>query len=509
MDTIAIELFNGGINNVIEPHLLKSNFAIDLRNGKIHNGAIKSAYGSSVIDSTESELIFQTGNRSIVKWGGNYYFSDNVTGDMNSIIGYMGVPGPQTHMNATEGATGGRFPSSSSYRYFYTYYTPEGFRSAPYSTVDFTEIVIGAEDRGVIHLTNFDLENLPDYATGFEIWRTVDGGVEFFKVGHAGRYSLEGSTITYKDKIIDALLIFNEKYDLTSTDDIPTSGKYLCERNSVFYIASGDRVYFSKQSNPHSFPELNYIIFDDTITGMIATEDFTMVFTRNRAYYISGDSLANVAKFEIPDSQGVSNWKTIGRVRNMPVWVSNDGLCAYQPYDQRSGRKISVLTENLFNLPSNPLSAVVANDVYYLFYNGETVAFDFLENLKIYKIDWNFEWAWYDKDNDMLVGKKGETYYNAAGGDQLTFSYTSPDFVAGDMQVIKDFGRVYADANCALDFEYYSEGSLVWSYTLPYSGVDQRTEFISPLVRGRRIKVKVTGKGTLRGLRFDYVTRRQ
>lgn len=507
-ETISIDAFNGGINNVIEPHLLQNNFAKDIRNGEIHNGAIKSARGSSVIDPTESELIFQNGNRSIIKWNGFYYFTDNITGEMSSTEGYMGVPKPQTLMRAREGKKGGRFPASSAYKYLYTYFTDLGYRSAPYSVTDYTEIVIGAEDRGVIHLTGFDETNLPDYATGFEVWRTIDGGSEFFKVGEAGVFSLNGDDIEYQDKIPDGRLILNEKLDLTATDDIPDTGKYLCERNSVFYIAEGDKVYFSKQSNPHSFPALNNIIFDDTITGMIATEDFTMVFTRNRAYVLTGDSLADIRKDEIPDSQGVSNWKTVSRVKNMPVWVSNDGLCAYQPFDNRSGRKITVLTENLFDLELNPFSAAVANDVYYLFYANETIAFDFLTNLKIYRLDWKFDWAWYDKDNDMLVGKKGETYYNAAGGDEMEFEYTSPEFVANDMHRLKMFGRMHVDSDCDLEMTFYAEGTEVWRHTLELADLNQRTEFISSLVEGRRIQVKVSGVGTLRGLRFDYQIRR-
>lgn len=508
METIAIQAFNGGINNVLEPHLLELNYANNLRNCTIHNGAIKSAFGSISIDSQESELLFQTGNRSIVKWGGQYYWSDNDSGELGSTIGYLGLISPRKKGNARGGVAGGRFLSNKTYQYFYTYRTIDGNRSAPYSTSDFIQYK-ATTDIGSILLSDFDEDNMPAYATAIELWRTVGNGSDFFKLGEAGRYNrTDDGKITYEDKTIDDVLIFNEKYDLTQPDGIQSSGKYLCERNSVFYIASGDRVYFSKQSNPHSYPELNYLTFDDTVTGMLATEDFTMVFTRNRPYYIAGDSIADIRKVEIPDSQGVSNWKTIGKVRNMPIWVSNDGLCAYQPYDNRSGRKITVLTENLFNLPLSSLSACVANDVYYLFYKNETIAFDFLDSLKIYYLDWAFEWAWYDRDNDVLVGKKGETYYDVSGGDQLTFEYTSPEFTANDMQRFKQMGRMHVDANCALTFTYYADGVEKWSYVLPYNGVDQRTEYISPLVMGRRIQVKISGKGTLRGLRFDYIIRR-
>ncbi len=508
METIDINLFNGGINNVIESHLLKSNYASDLRNVSIHNGAIKSSYGSVVVDSQESELIHQTGERSIVKWGGYYYWSENDTGELNSTYGYLGMETPTIKGTARAGIAGGRFQENKKYKYFYTYVTSAGFRSAPYSTTDFIEYQPLGGDIGTLLISDFDEDNLPDFAIGVEIWRTVGDGTEFFRAGQAGRYNKVDGKITFEDKVIDDVLVFNEKYDITQPDGIPETGKYLCERNSVFYLASGDKVYFSKQSNPHSYPELNFITFDDTVNALAAFEEYTLVLTRNRAYFITGDTIADIAKFEIPDAQGVLNWKTVSRIKNMAVWVSNDGLCAYQPFDNRSGRKITVLTENLFDLPASPVSAAVANDVYYLFYETQTVAFDFLENLKVYYLDWIYDWAWYDKDNDRLIGKKGEVYYSAQGGDQLEFEYTSPDFIAGDMQRLKQMGRMHVDADCDLDMTFYSEGEVIWTHTLNHSGVDQRTEFVSPLVMGRRIKVKISGTGTLRGLRFDYEMRR-
>ena len=506
MAEIATNIFNGGINNVIESHLLAPNFSKDLRNCKIQNGAISSANAPKILQNLPDEgLIYQTGNRSIVRFAGNYYWSDNETGELNSSLGYLGVPSPNTKAVARAGVAGARFAAAKTYKYLYTFITADGYRSAPLSTTDVTAFTPNGAIGSII-LTNID-PAMPDYVSDIEFWRTPADGLVYYKVGQVDRWANPGD-IEFEDELDDVSLLLNEQYDLATAAGRPDLGRYLTERNSVFYLASDDRLYFSEQSNPHAYDQLNYIVFDDTITGTISTETYTLVFTRNRAYQITGNSAIDIAKQEIPDSQGVKNWQTVGRVKNMPLWVSNDGLCAYQPYDNRSGRKITVLTDNLFDLPDNPLSAEVANDIYYLFYEDETIAFDFVENLKVYKLDWKFDWAWYDKDDDILVGKKASVYYDAEGGDKYEWEYLSPEFVADDMHKLKQFGRMVADSDADLDITFYTDGNEVWKYTLPHMGVDNRREFISPLVEGRRIQVKIKSTGTLRGISYEYIIRR-
>jgi hypothetical protein len=508
MKQIRLENFSGGINDVLEPHLLDSRFSNDLKNCLVTNGAIKSSKKLEVTDPVDSYLTYQTGERSIVHWADQYYWTDNDSGEMDSTHGHLGVDASTNNITAADGEAGGRFPENKIFKYFYTYATSEGYRGAPFSLTEFASYTAPPGDIGSVMLSGFDT-SIPDYVTFIEVWRTTGDGVEFYRVGQVNRFSGdEFGNIVYEDKVPDQDLILNEKYDLTAPDYKPEVGKYLCEKNGVFFLAVGSKVYFSKQSNPHSYPPLQYVNFDDEITGMLAFENYVFVMSINRSYVLWGDSMADIAKEEIPDAQGIKNWKTAQRVKNMPVWVSNDGLCAYVAYDQRSGRKVQVLTENLFNLPDSPKSAVVANDIYYLFYENETIAFDFKDHLKISRLDWVLDWGWYDKNNDMLIGKLGVVYYKDDNGDDLEFEYLSPEFVGDDMQNLKQLGRLHVDADCELKFTYYTEGIEVWSYTLEHNGTNQRTEFIDRCVMGRRIQVKIQGIGTLRGISFDFRMRR-
>jgi hypothetical protein len=504
MAEIVTAQFNGGINNIVESHLLGPNVSKDLRNCRIQNGAISSNNAPLILDSLPDEsLIYQDGKRSLLKFGGVFYWSDNETGELNSSLGYLGVPTPLNKGTVTAGPAGGRFVTGEVYKYFYTYRTTEGFRSSPFSISDVSEFTV-TSDLGTMVVSGADA-TIPDSVSHIEYWRTAANGSVYYLSGTVERWASEGD-IVYEDETTNIELLIQEQYDLTSPAGKPDFGRYLTERNSVFYIAVDDKIYVSEQSNPHAYDQLNFITFDDTITGTISTETYTLVFTRNRAYQITGNSALDFAKQEIPDSQGVANWQTIARVKNMPLWVSNDGLCAYQPYDQRSGRKISVLTHNIFKLPPNSLAAQVANDIYYLFYEDETIAFDFVENMKVYRLDWRFDWGWYDKDDDILVGKKGEVFYDAQGGEEYEWTYLSPEFVAEDMQKLKQFGRMAVDSDGALHIIFYVDGQEVWRNIMEGSG--HRREFISPLVEGRRMQVQIKGTGSMRGVSYEYITRR-
>ena len=76
------------------------------------------------------------------------------------------------------------------------------------------------------------------------------------------------------------------------------------------------------------------------------------------------------------------------------------------------------------------------------------------------------------------------------------------------MHKLKQFGRMVVDSDADLTFDFYADGILTWSHTLKHNGVDHRREFISPLVEGRRIQVRIKSFGTLRGVSYEFILRR-
>jgi hypothetical protein len=506
MKELAITNFVGGINDVIEPHLIPLEMSTDLLNADVSNGAVISLKGlvQADIDAT-SELVYQNGDRQIVEWGNRFYWSDNETSELNSSLGYYGVPAPETAPNISDGVAGGRFVTNSTYTYAYAYATPDGFEGSLNPTL--TNAYTPTTNLGSLIITNFGAP--PEYVTKVVVYRTVANGAIFYRVGSKSLYDQElDGTFIFEDEVSDTQLLLRPQVDLTNLTDAITEGKYLVEKDSVFYVAVGPYVRFSNVNDPMAYPAVNSVTFDTDITGMLAFDEYVFVATRNQVYILLGSSFEDIVKQELPEAQGVKNWRTIQRVRNAPVWVSNDGVCSYQQFDNRSGRRVRVISEDLKTIPDGSVSATVANDVYYLFYDTYSICLDFNRGLKVYRVEWVADWGWYDKDNDKLIIKVGEAYFEAGTGKDLEFLYQSPELTFGDMQNLKQIGRVHVDANCDLAFEYIADGQLKSTYVSKRTDFDQRRFYVPPEWTGRRLQMRVKGIGEMRGIKLEYKFRR-
>tara|TARA_R110001632_G_scaffold5144_2_gene20968 strand:- start:5077 stop:6600 length:1524 start_codon:yes stop_codon:yes gene_type:complete len=506
MKELAVINFSGGINDVIEPHLIPIEMSTDLLNADVSNGAVISLRGLTQTDvDPNSELIYQNGDRQITEWGNRFYWSDNETGKLNSSLGYYGVPSTDLKPNISPGEAGGRFITDKVYSYAYSYLTSDGFEGS--LNPNLINTYKPSTDLGELVISNFG--NPPEYVTGVVVYRTLADGAVFYRVGSKSLFDKElDDTFIFEDDVSDGSLLLRPQVDLTNLTEAITDGKYLVEKNSVFYVAVGPFVRFSNVNDPMAYPAVNSITFDDDITGMLAFDEYVFVATKNRTYIILGDTFEDIVKRELPESQGVKNWRTIGRIRNSPVWLSNDGLCAYQQYDNRSGRKISIISEDLKIIPKGSKSAVVADDSYYLLFDDYALCFDFTRGLKVYRVEWVGDWGWYDKDADLLILKQGEAYFSANTGDELEFTYLSPEFTFGDMQNLKQIGRIHVDSNCDLKLEYYADGVLTSSYKSIKGDHDQRRFYVPPGWTGRRLQVKISGVGELRGIKTEYIIRK-
>ena len=107
---------------------------------------------------------------------------------------------------------------------------------------------------------------------------------------------------------------------------------------------------------------------------------------------------------------------------------------------------------------------------------------------------------------DALKSKPVEKPTQHQGGEETEWEYLSPEFVAEDMQRLKQFGRMAVDSDNDLEITFYADGQKVWEHTLTGSG--HRRQFISPKVQGRKVQVRIKSKGAFRGARYEFVTRR-
>jgi len=187
MPKIQVPNFTGGVNNAIEPRLLPVDTAQQLLDGKVESGIIEpNVQKKEVSDPDIPELTNQSdGERSIVRFGDDYYFSNNSTGVLGSTLGFIGITPPNDALVASPGIKGSRFKGV--FRYIVKFITDEGHRSGtnlPGEEGNY-EVSIDTEIPDE-NLTTFPAFNADDY---------------FFENESLGEWVIEvGTLVTHKGK---------------------------------------------------------------------------------------------------------------------------------------------------------------------------------------------------------------------------------------------------------------------------------------------------------------------
>jgi len=636
--------FRGGINNWLEPHLIEADQATRLRDFGVRTGALVPLRGAGESPSRPEELAYVSAARSLVRWGGHYFWSDNETGALDSSIGYFGVESPESSPVVVPYRRGSRFVGK--YTYLCTFSTVNGEESGtgpvgaattfnattidtstPYAVISEDTTTLDSADiprfnasnialdrsgestyafRGYVEAGQIvgpknpnsaighimygynvgDLAQLDDVAyqcvqdirydawgeydqkgsktlfqrrtalpeaywpgrnpvywtelgaidsstlevvtTGYDslritlpkprskavshvnLYRTVADGATYYRVA-----SVPVGAERHLDNTTDEKLIANGS--LRSTSAYPplykfanggwedVGGMYLTESGGVFALAYGDRMYLSEQSSPHSWNPLNWVGFEDTITGAAIAGSDRLVFTQNRTYRVSGSSIADLVKTDLNAGQGCTNWRTVAYIRNTPVWMSNDGLCSYSPVPNQDGKYVVLPVNNRYTFSPGYVFAVAANDVYWLFYEDYAVGVDFSEELRVYEYTVSVTEAYYDPDGDVLLGKRRSDgrWVSLFTGPVLKGEYSSPNLVAGDPLSRKRFRQVRVDADESVELSASVDGSVVYSKEL--KGPFPRFYYLPSKARGRGCVLTVKSKGTVRSLSVEVV----
>ena len=463
MKTFSSNSFAGGMNDWIHPTLLESNIASKLVNANVSDGKLVPIQRPVFLSSDPPTAYghYGTKDRSAVKYNGRHYWSNNSASASPYYGGtpenYLGVPYPAKYTISTTSTVSNRVVFdlttaslvesarlTGKYKYCVTYVTTNGWESAPGSLTEY-------EFEATLEGKNPTIKVY--YASGQDIvkakiYRTTDHGAEFYHIGTVGGTSLADRT--FYDLVSDEEAVLNNP--LTSQDNYPPpdGGKYLCENGGVFFLAVGSLLYFSSVGNPHAWPTTQFIAFDDVITGITPEFQGVLVFTRNNVYRVIGaDDAATVQKIYIPGNHGCVSWRSIAALNNAPVWLSNDGICLWD------GNSITVPSYRVIKTeksPENIRFAATANDSYYLFLRKETIVYDIRNGGIFYKLDFSFDYAWYDVSSGIFYLNNASGVYKYGSGSNLKMKYFSP-YVGGNESAMKIFYEVYivCSGACALD----------------------------------------------------------
>ena len=340
------------------------------------------------------------------------------------------------------------------------------------------------------------------------IERTASNGSDFYELA-----TVDNGTATYIDATADLDLLANLPssnetgqppiYQVVSGSWTQVGGKYLTELNGIFYLAVGNRLYLSKQSNPHAWDTLNWASAADTITALATDRTALLVFTENRTFRVTGTNVTDLVWEDLEVAQGCPNWRTVAYYGNAPVWWSYDGLCVYSNTPNREGRYVTVVTYGKYRFPGQPDHAVVANDVYHAFYSGsDTLCFDARAGLRPFAKSLQADLAFYDINTDRLITKTGSTFYVDETGASIPFEYTSPEFSTNTLVRLKHWQRMWIDSDVPVTIGVYLDGTLKQTKTI--TGTGRRHVRLVAGLRGERIQFTITGTGTFRGFQLGF-----
>lgn len=492
MATYFTAQFTGGMNEVLSPALLNEKTASLLVNINIENGKLASVKMPKAVpvDSPEDLLHYGKINRSTVKIFERTYWSINDTltapfygGDKEN---YLGIPYPDYNEDIVfSPSEGGEL--TGNYTYCVTYVNENGWESAPGAVLDF-ERKFSLTDNWMSITATWQDERI-SYA---KIYRTQKEGADFFCVGE-----IRQSGESFTDKTTDYTLVGLEPLSSIDNYPPPDRGRFLCESGNVFFLAVDSTLWFSTQGNPHAWPKLNFIGFDDTITGIVPEFQGILVFTRNNTWRITGaENPATLTKTLVPGQQGCVKYQSIAQISNAPVWLSNDGICLWD------GQNINVISRQIMNTTRlQVICAAAANDCYYLFLKDGAIVYDHRNGDIFSKLDFSCDYAWYDGAADALYLQTGNKINLWGGGDPGTYTYKSGYIGVPESQHIY-FKAVVITVDGTANVTLINEEKAVFSVAVKKSG---RHILKAPYnTLGRYAQVKITGTGTLKEVGVMY-----
>lgn len=185
---------------------------------------------------------------------------------------------------------------------------------------------------------NYDTTNIKIY-----IYRTIDGGSTYYKVGQ-----VTNGTTTFNDNTSDAtaaatgLLLYTDGGILDN--DAPPKAKYLhmCDKVMTYaHVKEGSVVYPNKykisvEDDPDSVPGANESTVENEITGVSSASGVRIILTKAQVYRSEGkfdeSGRGNLVDVRISDSAGCVSHRSIVQAEGAIFWAGNDGFYTSNGY---------------------------------------------------------------------------------------------------------------------------------------------------------------------------------
>ena len=368
--------------------------------------------------------------------------------------------------------------------YVYTYYsTATGFESAPCNVSN--EIKVEALYAKV---TGFTVPTDPS-VDAIKLYRMGGTLTDFFHVVDLAINSTE-----YNDSKTDTEVL-NEEGLLNTYSNIkpPSTLRFITEYNNSLFACLDTQLWFSEPGIVDTWKSTNWIQFPEHITGLGATANGLLVFSRNKTWIIVGEDANSYSKYLLSNDQGCVTHNTIQFTDNVLLWYSLDGICS------SNGGAIEVISfPALGKLVIEPVTSCVSEKQYYLFHDDGAIVVDFRESMRFYTLDLKVKGASYISEFDamyvLIPNSIGIHKYN--DGTDLTFVYRTGKLTEGELTNYKTYKVIYV----------YSKGSNAITISLDDVVVidevalkDGLNEILLPQyqTKGYGIEIEFSGTGTI------------
>lgn len=492
--------FSGGLNIRKDASLIDISEAVGYSNIDNTGELLKSIRNYSVTSQSVNNwfylfnTVWQSSNleRDYIEYRGKLYYTENsstakkVVGDATK---ELGIIAPTTKLTSVQGAAGTISGSDAVLQYVYTYYdSSEGVESAPSPVSD--ELSLTASHKA--ELTAI-LPSGNASANIVRLYRTGAGATEFTLIAE-----IAAGVATYSDNIatVDAIGTILDTLD----NQAPRAGlRHLVQAYGILFAAVGSRVYYTKIGLPDAWPSLNFIDVNNDVTGLFPIQDGLLIFTRNGLSILVGTSSANWQLLKVTTEQGCTNHKSCKIVKNIPVWVSEDGICSWQ-----NGGVNLVSEDKLGNITLDVVNTAVYKGQYYVCQtDGNLFAMDLRFGSICFK-DFDFV-------GDITnIGLFGGVLYGVVAGkvvtmftaELLAFSYLSPELTEGDASMVKMYNNIYVKADVeTMIVRVLIDGKQVLQQELKDSDIFD-LKVPQEKQRGSSIQFQLDGIGTIKEIEY-------
>lgn len=368
------------------------------------------------------------------------------------------------------------------YQYCYTYYNSlDGTESkpSPYSS----EIEVNSEsiNISIVASTDPQVDKIRLYRLGGNL--TTMSLVE----------ELDNATTTYVDELGDT----NIAGDVLASDSYgqaPAELKYLTSHNAMFFGAVGDKLRFTEIAYVDAWSAYNFIDFDTTITGLGATQNGLLVFTRYATYIVTGTSPETLSKYLLNNFHGCVSHKTIKYANGTLIWLSATSICT-----STGGQLQDISIGKLGKLSLTSPIAEVNNSIYYLASNTGILACDFRYGLVFYNISEVVD-GLYSYNNTLYFSQGGTLHSMFTSSTNMLLKYKSPKFADGGLTVIKNYKNIYVSSAGDMDITIKISDNTVFNGKLEEGFNDIKG--LQSYRTGYYLQIEVQGTGSISEIEY-------